>query len=199
MSRPRNLTDVYFGAIDDLIANLAHEFLVDAVDTLGNLGLLVSETQQGTVDPGYTLQTVRREIHTLKGLGSTYGFPSITVIAHRFDNYLVDLETPNTQQLDDVYKFLDRMQEITDGSVNPDDDEVSKIVRTLPAKAAEEDFQGVSNLGILLVAGSRIVRHAIEGELTSPLKRSSVVGFHPTMKHNAAKAVSPSSETMMSI
>ena len=94
MSRPRNLTDVYFGAIDDLIANLAHEFLVDAVDTLGNLGLLVSETQQGTVDPGYTLQTVRREIHTLKGLGSTYGFPSITVIAHRFDNYLVDLETP---------------------------------------------------------------------------------------------------------
>ena len=34
MSRPRNLTDVYFGAIDDLIANLAHEFLVDAVDTV---------------------------------------------------------------------------------------------------------------------------------------------------------------------
>ena len=142
MSRPRNLTDVYFGAIDDLIANLAHEFLVDAVGTLGNLGLLVSETQQGTVDPGYTLQTVRREIHTLKGLGSTYGFPSITVIAHRLDNYLVDLETPNTRQLDDVYKFLDRMQEITEGGVNPDDDEVSKIVRTLPAKTAEEDFQG---------------------------------------------------------
>ena len=32
--------------------------------------------------------------------------------------------------------------------------------------------------------------------LNSPLKKASLTGFHPTMKHNAAKAVSPSCETM---
>ena len=32
--------------------------------------------------------------------------------------------------------------------------------------------------------------------LNSPLKKSSLTGFHATTKHIAAKAVSPSSETM---
>ncbi len=166
MTTPRKITEVKFGAIDDLVANLAQDFLVDAVDTLGNLGLLVSETHEGKVDTGYTLQTIRREIHTLKGQGGSFGFPSITVIAHRLENYLVDLETLNTRQLDDILKFLDRMQEISDGGINPEDDEVSRIVRTLPAQgAAKDDFKEASNHEILLVAGSRIVRRAVEGEL----------------------------------
>ena len=166
MSRLRNIDDVDFSAIDDLVAHLAQDFLVDAVEMLGNLGLLVSETHQGKVDTGYTLQTVRREIHTVKGQGGSFGFPSLTVIAHRLENYLVDLETLKTRQLDDVLKFLDRMQEIAESGVNPEDDAVSAIVRTLPAKGAAEDgFQEVGNLEILLVAGSRIVRRAVEGEL----------------------------------
>ena len=58
------------------------------------------------------------------------------------------------------------MQEIADSGINPEDDEVSAIVRTLPAKgAAKDDFQEVGNLEILLVAGSRIVRRAVEAEL----------------------------------
>ena len=166
MNTPRNTTDVDFGAIDDLVANLTQEFLVDAVETLGTLGLLVSETHDGKIDTGYTLQTIRREIHTLKGQRGSFGFPSLTVISHRLENYLVDLETLNTRQLDDVQTFLDRMQEISDSGVNPDDDEVSRIVRTLPAKgAAKDDFQEASGLEILLVAGLRIVRRAVEGEL----------------------------------
>ena len=35
--------------------------------------------------------------------------------------------------------------------------------------------------------------------LTSPLKKASLTGFHATAKHIAAKAVSPSSETMRTI
>ncbi|MCH7777394.1 MAG: hypothetical protein IH878_12775, partial [Gemmatimonadetes bacterium] len=35
--------------------------------------------------------------------------------------------------------------------------------------------------------------------LSSPLKKASLTGFHPMAKHIAAKAVSPSSETMRTI
>ena len=35
--------------------------------------------------------------------------------------------------------------------------------------------------------------------LNSPLKKASLTGFHATAKHIAAKAVSPSSETMRTI
>ena len=36
-------------------------------------------------------------------------------------------------------------------------------------------------------------------KLSSPLKKASLTGFHATAKHIAAKAVSPSSETMRTI
>ena len=35
--------------------------------------------------------------------------------------------------------------------------------------------------------------------LNSPLKKALLTGFHSTAKHNATKAVSPSSETMRTI
>ena len=38
-----------------------------------------------------------------------------------------------------------------------------------------------------------------EGDVSSPLKKASLTGFHATAKHIAAKAVSPSSETMRTI
>ena len=40
---------------------------------------------------------------------------------------------------------------------------------------------------------------AMSDNLTSPLKKASLTGFHATAKHIAAKAVSPSSETMRTI
>ena len=45
----------------------------------------------------------------------------------------------------------------------------------------------------------RIKRLEETGVLNSPLKKALLTGFHSTAKHNATKAVSPSSETMRTI
>ena len=42
-------------------------------------------------------------------------------------------------------------------------------------------------------------RKGRSGNPNSPLKKASLTGFHATAKHIAAKAVSPSSETMRTI
>ena len=49
--------------------------------------------------------------------------------------------------------------------------------------------------------GGIVLLHAIYGLTThiSPLKKALLTGFHSTAKHNATKAVSPSSETMRTI
>ena len=54
----------------------------------------------------------------------------------------------------------------------------------------------------ILKKHDRFVRRQNGGEradLNSPLKKASLTGFHATAKHIAAKAVSPSSETMRTI
>ncbi len=44
-----------------------------------------------------------------------------------------------------------------------------------------------------------MTERAQDAALSSPLKKALLTGFHSTAKHNATKAVSPSSETMRTI
>ena len=167
----RKVADGDFAArleeMDQVIGNLAKEFLIDAADTVGRLGMDVSRAIEtgGAVDA--LLATLRRETHTLKGLGGSYGYSGISVIAHRLEDYLSDVTAPSARQLQDVLRFLDRMQKIADTGVNPGDEALSRIVRALPAKGnAMVDYRPVSGMEVLLVTSSRILRRAVEGELS---------------------------------
>ena len=53
----------------------------------------------------------------------------------------------------------------------------------------------LGNLWITTLGNSEVLIAA----LNSPLKKALLTGFHSTAKHNATKAVSPSSETMRTI
>ena len=52
---------------------------------------------------------------------------------------------------------------------------------------------------VTLAAQVQARQGIVRGALTSPLKKASLTGFQPTVKHIAAKAVSPSSEVMRTI
>lgn len=154
--------------IDEIIRTLSQEFLADATETLIGLADLVSAARDGAGGTEETLQQIRRDSHNLKGLGGSFGFPSVTLIAHRLEDYLTGLDTLDVRQLEDVLAFLDALQDIVETGVNPGDDEVARIVRTLPAKgAAKEDFRPTSNHEILLVSASSIMGHAVEQKLHS--------------------------------
>lgn len=155
-----------FDQIENIIHDLGQEYLVDVAETLLTLSEVVERTRNETAEAAQALLTIRREAHNLKGLGGSFGFPSITLIAHRLENYLSGLDDLKTHQLDDVLAFLDAMQDIVDRAAEPGDDDVSRIVRSLPAKgAAKEDFQPTSDLEILLVAASSVLGHAVETKL----------------------------------
>lgn len=154
-----------FEAVDRIIANLSEEFRIDAVDKLGELSNQVSRALEGKADPEL-LSIIRRETHNLKGLGASYGYPAITVISQRLENYLTDVEALDDHRLSDMLPFFDRMQDIADSGENPSDEALRLIVRSLPAKVMESETKVVvSNLEVLLVASSRILGRAVEGQL----------------------------------
>ena len=57
---------------------------------------------------------------------------------------------------------------------------------------------GGAAIGLSATRGAREAGNAIS-QVSSPLKKALLTGFHSTAKHNATKAVSPSSETMRTI
>ena len=65
------------------------------------------------------------------------------------------------------------------------------------ASRLDRSFDGALNEN--LIGGQRALDLGSLAHLDSPLKKASLTGFHATAKHIAAKAVSPSSETMRTI
>ncbi len=152
--------------IDKIIKALSTEFAAEAVETLVDLGELVARAKDVPAEAAAALQRIRREAHNLKGMGGSFGYPAITLIAHRLEDYLSGLDTLDARQLDDVQAFLDAKYDIVESAINPDDEELSRIVRALPAKgAASEDFEPTSELEILLVSASSVMGRAIENKL----------------------------------
>ena len=76
---------------------------------------------------------------------------------------------------------------------------------TYTVTGAEANLDAVRDALVAAVNANATVGAAVTaaagatGALISPLKKALLTGFHSTAKHNATKAVSPSSETMRTI
>jgi CheY-like chemotaxis protein len=154
--------------IDKIIQSLSGEFLDDSGDVLQNLLVLLERVEKGVSSATEALLALRRETHSLKGLGGSFGFPSITLIAHRLEDYVVDLEELDTHHLNDTRTFIEAMQDVVESRTNPTDEACSKILRQLPAKGStDKNFLVQVDLEVLLITSSQILRSAVEAQLHS--------------------------------
>ena len=78
------------------------------------------------------------------------------------------------------------------------DDRIVELVGALPDRTTALVYTSDAGLRSRVHAMGAQVAGA-QALLNSPLKRALLTGFHSTAKHNATKAVSPSSETMRTI
>lgn len=138
---------------EQIIAQLSQEYLADAGERLG----VIEEALEsdGIPDPD-ALITIRREAHNLKGMGGSFGFPFVSLIAHRLEDYISGLDTLDERQISDILVFIDRLQDIIDAGRDPDDSKAGALVRGLPAHpSAEFDLSGALDVEILLVSPSK--------------------------------------------
>jgi CheY-like chemotaxis protein len=147
------------GNYDEMMKTLQVEVHDDATDRLNEMiRILDRMAADGPTDGD--LSAFRRLAHNLKGLGGSFGYPAMSQIAHRLESYVADMttwtdETPRKLQL-----FLDGMGEMLERSVQPSDEELARIVRTLPTHLAQNfspDDMRIANVEILLVTPTRAI------------------------------------------
>jgi len=150
---------------EEVFANLRIEFRVDAQDCLGRLEAQLEGVRKNTVAASAALSDLCREVHTLKGSGGSFGFPTVTVIAHRLENYISGISGLDGAAIDDTLVFLDRMRDVLEGDSDDGDDRAAQIVRGLPVRSANRmpDIDG-PDLEVLLVPSTPIIGRAVEGE-----------------------------------
>ena len=66
--------------VDEIFLSLTGEFLDESRDRLGQMEECLNDLYTGNIAPAEALKTLRREAHTLKGLGNAFGFSLISVL-----------------------------------------------------------------------------------------------------------------------
>ena len=74
--------------MEEMMARMRREFLDTADDRLGTLDELVSEVRENRPESPGRMSEFRRIAHSLKGMGGTFGYPLVSVIAHRLEDYI---------------------------------------------------------------------------------------------------------------
>ena len=151
---------------DEIIARLRQDFLDDTVDRIDQIEVNIDRVASALMDPAEGIPAIRRDAHTIKGLGRSFGFPAIGVIAHRLEDFLAGMKTISDEQAAALVDFTSWIREIVDRGENPPEQEEQKILRSLPTRVADE-FKAVKkkDVEILIVTATAVQARFLEREL----------------------------------
>lgn len=151
---------------NDIVMRLREEFLADSQSRLEILDACIVSLLASDDGGADRLVEFRREVHSLKGMGGSFGFPSISLISHRLEDYLSSSGDPTTKQLGDLQVFVDRLSDIIDDGVDPVDDAANAILRALPVHTEFDPSEVVQrDIEVLLVIPSRAIGQIVSREL----------------------------------
>ncbi|MBL4692799.1 MAG: Hpt domain-containing protein [Magnetovibrio sp.] len=170
--------------MDDVYLTLQSEFLDEARDRLGEMEDCLNDAYTGQTDGAEALIKLRREAHTLKGMGNAFGFPLITVLTHRLEDYMSHLSEPTAEHSKDIQYFIDRTWDVVRRGENPSDSETREVLRALPVFRSHQNINADElDTEILLVCDSQTIARKIGNDLTA-------YGFRIINVSNALDALS---------
>ncbi|MBP2301671.1 Hpt domain-containing protein [Azospirillum picis] len=153
---------------DDLEDRLRMEFVDDARDRLDLMNVTLADRVKGLRTDADAIGVLRLEAHNFKGMGTSFGYPTVSLVAHRLEDYLSGLKRLDERQITDAQIFIDRISELVDRAEQPLLAETNRIIRALPVRY---EFQvtdvEVRNVEIMLVTPSKVVAKKLGTELAA--------------------------------
>lgn len=110
-----------------IIANLRGEFLTDSRSRLNKM-IELRETAAHADEPEEAYTAFRAELHTMKGMGQSFGFASITMISRRLEQFLMPVDAAAFPKNDAVVPYLDAIGGILDAGEELDDDALDAVL-----------------------------------------------------------------------
>jgi len=169
---------------EDMEDRLRLEFVDDARDRLQRMYETVERVGKGTVSFLHALSTLSTEAHNLKGCGTAFGYPAVSLVAHRLEDYISGLNALNDRHIVDIDIYLDRASALVDRCEQPDLAETNRILRSLPVRYVFDvkDVE-VPNVEVMLVTPSKVVARKVSMELAA-------CGFRPIRVQDPIESIS---------
>lgn len=148
---------------DQRLKDLKHNYLSKLPDKLTNLEnmILYLENHPSSDE---MLNSLAREIHTLKGTAGCYGYHFVTTVCHQFEDFFLMITTQNmfnAQSADHLLKYIDLLKEYTDSQSKANKIHLGHFQNKLHSIA--HSFKTSQNLDkrrrILLIETSKTLTH----------------------------------------
>ena len=152
MNQPANLENV--------LEQLRLEYIENSGDKLDQIDDLISKLLDFE-DSNWrdVFIEFQRQVHTIKGTAGSYGFQTVTEIAHSLEDYLETSNKLGVDQLSDIQLYIDQIRWIFEAGKNPSEDVALEILRKLPNpnKSIFSD-QEIRQIPVILVMPYNIQR-----------------------------------------
>jgi chemotaxis protein histidine kinase CheA len=160
------------GNADKIVEGLKQDFIEDTLERIDRIETTIDRVAGGMDKPDVGIAELRREAHTVKGLAGSFGFPLVGAIAHRLEDYLADLTEIGDQEAASLVDFTTWIREIIESGANPQADEETRILRSLPTRSAKADDKTGASDGavaqdkeVLLVTATAVQGHFLQRAL----------------------------------
>ncbi len=151
--------------IEEMDRQVEAEFVEEVRDILSGLEVLIGNLRSNSAPAKESLARIQRDMVNVAVRGSTMDQPLVTIVAHRFGEYIADLTGITPHQLDDMQAFVDQMRQALDGKVQVK--ESAAVVRALPTRVLNNfnpaDVK-ITNIEVLLVTSDRSTSRIVERE-----------------------------------
>lgn len=154
--------------LEMILADMRQEFIENAGDRLDEVEEAIARMLANKGRTEYELLEVKRHIHSIKGMGGSFGFPSVTIWAHALEDYIEMSSDLGTNQLWDIQLFIDRIRDVLEGGEDVPAQAVSEAIRRLQLRGVKRDRSSLKDgLLVLLLMPKGVQRKIVGRELTT--------------------------------
>ncbi|MBM3522066.1 MAG: hypothetical protein FJX57_03850 [Alphaproteobacteria bacterium] len=118
---------------ETMLAQLRAEFIEDAGQRLERMQAAVDQLAKTPEDPAAVV-VIRREAHSIKGMSGSVGFHSLTLYAHRLEDFLRHALGVTSQFVDDLQLYFDTMAAVLAARAEPSAETVTQALQKLPIR-----------------------------------------------------------------
>ena len=140
------------------LERLKTDYIESSSDTLDKIDAIIERMHSGAGDKGADFVDLQRDIHSLKGSAGTFGFSSVTIVAHRLEDYIEATRRLSNEQLMDVQVFIDGIRGKFQADVNPTEAEMDAIARITRAGLTALSAGNVEAVGMAMDACHQTLR-----------------------------------------
>jgi CheY-like chemotaxis protein/HPt (histidine-containing phosphotransfer) domain-containing protein len=169
--------------IEQVIAELRSEFIEDAEEHISSSYGFLDGAEKDNSKIDENLLQIKRHVHSLKGQGATFGFPSITRIMHNLEDYFETAYEIRPSHLAHIRPFFDTISDIIEKRIDLSAENLRVVISKLRTDAQSfATGQEVRDIPALLVMDSGVQRSLVGKELVS-------CGFRVVTSNNPVEAI----------